>query len=238
MAQRAGGLYKSRRGETGPRPKWRLVEGPWLSGTDQPYRGAEGHWGGSGLAPGRPVGTVGEGRMLSKVGAEDGRSRVLWAGERFRVEGPSGRVGLVQKRGTQGRAPRAARVGCTRPTPRPPPRSQPRSRPPTWALVPEAPPRLLLAGSVFAPAPPPPARPSRCRARAVPARPAPRSAPPSGPAPPAKVTAAPRPAASIAPPGHSPRVPCPGPPPSPACVRPLPNPCPAHTGSSLPPGDR
>lgn len=62
------------------------------------------------MAPGRPVGTVGEGRMLSKVGAEGGRGRVLWTGERFRVEGPAGRVGFVQRRGTQGRAP-AGRAG-------------------------------------------------------------------------------------------------------------------------------
>lgn len=163
--------------------------------------------------------------------------RAVGAGRRGLERGsgwraPPGGWGSDKGGGVQGRAPRAARVGCSRPTPQPPPRP----RLPTWALVPEAPPRLLLPGSVSSPAPPPPARPSRCRARAVPARRAPRSAPPSGPTPPAKVTATRRPAASTAPLGHPPGVPNPRPAPSPACVQPLPNSCPAHTGSCLPPG--
>lgn len=111
------------------------------------------------------------------------------------------RVGLRLRR-ARGGSLRALRGDAARPR-----RPRLRPWPPTWALVPAAPPRLLLTGSVSAWAPPAPAPrrrppelsspPRRARARPRPSPPAAgcrAPAPPRDP-PPAKVTAAPRPAA-------------------------------------------
>lgn len=105
------------------------------------------------------------------------------SGVRWRAR-PRGRGGWGSDKGGRARRGPAGlaggRSGPRRPGPPP--------RPPTWALVPAAPPRLLLAVSVSARAPPPPARRSCCRRRAR-ARPRPsppaagRRAPPLPPAP-------------------------------------------------------
>lgn len=207
------------------------------------------------MAVGAPCGYCGgredAERELSKVGAEGGPARAQWTGERFRCwagreEGPAPRAGREGGARTKemraGKGPRARRVGCSRPAPRPP------TPPPTWALVPGAPPPLLLAGSVSAPAPLPPAcpplLPPPARAAAVPA-PSPPARPPGAALRPSPGTRAPgqghhrpapqRPRAQPSPDPH-PAPPAPDPHPASPALDPSPGPPAKPRERAAPPG--